>query len=261
MPRKDAHQSKREKAELYVLKFPHATAVDIAKMADVSVNTVDRARAKLAKQGMIQKGRHGAVPPKADPQTPEVEKVVTDRDTGTLTDERALYILNNLAEQGYRDKNLGLAKDAIKEYKRLEAQTTETTLGPPDPVTDRDKIERTTQILDVVGPVLTASAVIKAFCLQEDRTQFEEEFTRQSVTHPPRNEPRVELSGNPSSPNTPHDKTTENQVNPPKIEGPPEDTPNSPPSNNIGEENGLILGGNPPRQEQDGGGDPHKLGS
>jgi DNA-binding transcriptional regulator YhcF (GntR family) len=259
-PRK-GDRPQQVRAEKYIFRFPHAQAVDIAKMADVSVNTVTRARAKLAKQGLIKKGRHDGYPPLPDPQTPEVEKVVTDRDTGTLTDERALFILNNLAEQGYRDKNLGLAKDAIKEYKRLEAQTTETTLGPPDPVTDRDKIERTTQILDVVGPVLTASAVIKAFCLQEDRTQFEEEFTRQSVTHPPRNEPRVELSGNPSSPNTPHDKTTENQVNPPKIEGPPEDTPNSPPSNNIGEENGLILGGNPPSQEQDGGGDPHKLGS
>lgn len=229
--------SPRARAKLALLKHHDMTSLAIAAMIGVGHNTVNRARAELVEEGLLEKHKHNRpalrtniiVPPA--PLTPEVEEVVSKQASGRLTVDESLDMLTSFARRGDAEGNLTLSRDAIKEFHKLESQATETILGPPDPLTDEDKIERAWPILDVLGPTLAAHAAVQAFPLTEDRAAFEEEYARQSATHKPRTEQRADISGITSS-EAAHEEIHKSEEEPPvaqKHEARPSDSGSSDP--------------------------------
>jgi hypothetical protein len=238
------------KCQILLLKYPHMNAADIARLADCNIRSVYRARKILQAKGLLKKHeKHRTSQILTDvpshPVTPEVAKVSEDQAAGRLTIDESLDMLSQFARDGKREGNLTLAKDAIKEFTRLESQAVEAVLGPPDPLTDADKIERSTQILDVIGPHLAALAVKSAFTESEDLSAFEEEFTRRSPTHS--HGQRVVVAGETSS-EAAHGQDPKTQTGPQVGQEDATSPNNNPPSLHIGQTH-PELGGRGPHEE------------
>ena len=224
------------RARMLLLDHPNFTDQEVAQTAKTSLRTVSYAKKKLVEEGIVPRSYFDrsnkarsllmADKLKADPTTtlakaisesesPEVVEVKTAQQAGTLTIEESLERYTKFARQAEIEGNFSLSKDATKAYHELEARSSETILGPPPPQTDEDKVARTTNILDVVGPTLVATAICRAFHLIEDRKAFEEEFSRQSVTHPPKDDTRASTLAGDSS----NAQVAENTESPPLVEG------------------------------------------
>jgi len=239
------------RARMILLDHPDYTNQEVADDAKCGIRTVNYARAQLIKEGIVPASyfdrttkartlkvtdRRRADPnsklslsvasndTSSEPVSPEVAEVKTAQQSGTLTIEESLERYTKFARDAEAEGNFSLSKDATKAYHELEARSSETILGPPPPQTDEEKVSRTTNILDVVGPTLTATAICQAFILVEDRKAFEEEFSRQSVTHPPKDDTRASTLAGDSS----DAETAESPESPPLAEGHAE----SPPDNN-----------------------------
>ena len=251
MPRKKGKDlSPGLRARQYLLDHPHDSNQEVAEAIRVGLRTVSYARSHLIKEGIVPPTyfdrtiKHRAIQVadrvKADPDSklnqfidppinPLIEKVTSHHRVGKLTTEESLDMLADFARHARDDGNFPLAKDAIVAYNRIEATSTETQLGPPPPQTDKDKVSRTTSILDVVGPTIAAHAAVGAFITNEDRDSFEEEFARQSVTHPPTKEDRTLISTGDSPTNEgTDDKTNQSEASEEVDPGHAKDTPNIP---------------------------------
>lgn len=72
--------------------------------------------------------------------------------------------LKSLGKQATADSNLDLQFKCIAAIRDLDNKSQEKrAIGPPDPITDAEKVLRTADILDCVGPLLTAKAIKKTF--------------------------------------------------------------------------------------------------
>jgi hypothetical protein len=236
------------RARMALLDHPDFTDQEIADHAKCGLRTVAYAKQKLIREGHVPvsyfdrttKTRTLKMTERllADPTSklslsvasndtssehvsPEVAEIKTAQQSGTLTIEESLERYTKFARDAEAEGNFSLSKDATKAYHELEARSSETILGPPPPQTDEEKVSRTTNILDVVGPALTATAICQAFILIEDRAAFEEEFSRQSVTHPPKDDTRASTLAGDSS----NAETAEGPESPPLAEGHAESSP------------------------------------
>ena len=223
---------------MILLDHPTYTNQEVADDAKCSIRTVNYARTKLVKEGIVPASYFDrsiatrtlnltsptrTAPPTAPPVTDSDTSLEPVAPTGDhdLTIDESLSMLAGFAKSAEREGNYPLAKDAVLAHRKLKDAFTSVELGPPPPQTDEDKVSRTTNILDVVGPTLTATAICQAFILVEDRKAFEEEFSRQSVTHPPKDDTRASTLAGDSS----NAQAAESQESPPLDPGHPESPP------------------------------------
>lgn len=211
---------------MVLLDHPDYTDREVADTAKCGLRTVGYAKANLIAEGHVKasyfdrtiKNRTVKMTERLleDP-TSKLSQSHTNSDTfpvsktefqdHDLTIEESLSMLAGFAKSAEREGNFPLAKDAVMAHRKLKDAFTTTELGPPPPQTDEEKVARTTIILDVVGPTLVATAICQAFNLIEDRAAFEEEFARQSVTHPPKDDTRAStLAGDFSNAETHEDQ-------------------------------------------------------
>lgn len=200
MPKGRPKSRLRLLAEEYLLANPYASTEMICDATRVNPATVTRIRKDLVKRGLIRASIHDWSSPEGrsakslEPEgakidTEGVEKVLAKLEelrtpTGDpLTTEESLQLLSSLARAANTDGNSKLAIDATMAFHRLQDRTTAVQLGPPPPLTDEDKITRMTHLVDVVGPVILASATFRALSA-EDLCAFEEELGRLKATHP-----------------------------------------------------------------------------
>ncbi len=237
------------RARQYLLDHPLATTEEVSNAMLVGSRTVSYARSFLIRKGIVPptyfdrsvEARSIPVEERASTDqnsqlnqylatlntetspsiSEEVGKVLTSQQNGKLTTAESLDMLAEFARIARKEGNFPLAKDAIVAYNKIEQGTTEAQLGPPPPQTDTQKVTRITHLLDVVGPTVAAHGICQAFVTIEDRRSFEEEFARQSVTHPPTKEDRtLNSTGEPSNDET--NKGTESEeVDPRHAENPP----------------------------------------
>ncbi len=254
------------RARQYLLDHPHDSNQEVANAVKCGLRTVGYARKELIDQGIVNPSyferslrtqalklatRQQKLPPPpsitnpdTDPDATQIVEQVVGKKTGNLTTEESLAMLTQFARVAQKEKNFALAKDAVIAHDRIAKGSTVSQLGPPPPQKDEDKATRTTNILDVVGPTIAALAIVKAFPIEEDRKLFEEEFARQSVTHPPHKEPRaLDLAGESS-----HDQTPKDKESPQMDQGHAEDSLNSSPRIPLNETN-EELGGHREKEE------------
>lgn len=263
MRRKPGQMGPGLRARQYLKDNPKASLEEVATNMACSRRTVGLQRRHLVESG--------AVPPNyfdraVDTRTaktmanvmnsdksPEVEGVESQHKGGQLTTEESLEMLTRFARSAEKEGNFPLAKDAINAHDRIAKASSITHLGPPDPQTDTQKVERMTVLLDVVGPVISALALCHAYHTPEDRKLFEEEFSRQSVTHPSHVETGTsDLAGDSSNA-----QDRENKESPQVDSGHAESPPDGDPSVHLSQRD-PGLGGH--RPDEAGSGDPPKLG-
>lgn len=236
------------RARAVLIDHPYYTVEEVAEEAKCGIRTVSYQKSNLIREGIVDPAYFDHSPkartldltrrrgldtsiPLGTPESPEIENVVTEQEAGRLTTEESLDMLADFARKARDSRNFPLAKDAIVAYNKIESGTIETQLGPPPPQTDPEKVSRTTHILDVVGPTVAAKAVCQAFTQEMDRRSFEEEFARQSVTHPPTKETQTLILTGESS----NDETNQSAESQEVDSGHAKDPPDSPSSLPISE--------------------------
>lgn len=181
---------RRQRIEEYLLTHPNVTNAEGAAYFGCSERTITRVRQAAIKKGFLTPSYYDHITEEPPPVTTEgaetlrreLEKM---RGVGgePLTDAEALQMLANLARDAAANRQGSMLRDAILAHKKISSDTTQQHLGPPPPLTDEDKVQRTADILDVVGPLLAAAAHLR----QPDPSfanAFAEEFHRlQSTQH------------------------------------------------------------------------------
>lgn len=139
----------------------------------------------------------------------EIERTLAEArgDSGKpLEDAEKLNMLAVLARRAYQDDNAKLAGDLVTVHTRIRDSTKqESTLGPGPPATPEETLDRTSIILDCVGPEVAAAAVARAFT-GTDLATFGTTFDRLKVTapHSPPHEPRASEAVPPSAERPPN---------------------------------------------------------
>ena len=228
------------RARQYLLDHPHETNKAVAEATQVGERTVGYARKALvdsekvsaeyfsrtanAKTQSLKANPHPASGSAGD-KAHEALKF----DGKNLSTEESLEMLTQLARDGFEGGNFAQAKGSIETHEKLKARSAVSTLGPPDPQTDKEKIDRLAVIIDVCGPILAASAVLKAFWEAPERTLFFGEFERQQSTRALGTNPWGQTATN-SPPITTEDlldgESNEDQEGPAVAEEHAEDAPN-----------------------------------
>lgn len=227
-----------ERARRWMMKHPEDSVRQVSEAAGVSVRIVYYQRKKMVLEGQVPADHFSLtsyakplLAPKAggsDSPTSEGHKTLGFKDANLSTEE-SLKMLTTLARDGYEAGNFAQAKGSIETHEKLQNRSAVSTLGPPDPQTDKEKIDRLAVIIDVCGPILAASAILKAFWGSTERNLFFGEATRQQATRVPDINPWAQTAVS-SPPITPEevmdDSSHEDQKGPPVAtydeKGPPD---------------------------------------
>lgn len=190
-PSKKPHPAvkRRQRIEEYLLTHPESTNATVAAYFGLSERTISSVRSTAVKKGLLKPSYfdHTSEPVEAIPTegaeiiAKELQKL-RGMHNEPLTDAESLSILSGMARKSAAEGNLSLARDAILAHKKIEAATQVAQLGPGPPLTEADLIMRTSDIIDVVGPHITAVCILRQ--LPDFLPQFEEEFGRLKATQP-----------------------------------------------------------------------------
>jgi len=188
-PPKKAHPAvkRRQRIEEYLLTHENATNATVAAYFGISERTVSSVRSGAIRKNLIKPSYYDHTTEPVDEITTVGAEVIAKElqklrglHNEPLSDEEALSILAGMARKSAAENNLSLSRDAIIAYKKIESATKIQQLGPPPPQTEQDLIERTSDILDVVGPIITVASIARQ--LPEFLTAFSEEFGRLKAT-------------------------------------------------------------------------------
>lgn len=183
---------KRQIVEEYLIAHEHASNAEVGAACGVSERTVSTARKDAVTKGLIKPAYrdHRSPETSLETHTPEQSDEILRQlhkirgiSGEPLTQAESLQMLANMAREAFASKNPGLAKDALLAHDKISARASEVDLGLPDPLTTDEKILRTADILDVVGPSIAAHALIRVLS-PPGRLTFEEEYGRLKATHP-----------------------------------------------------------------------------
>ena len=190
-PPKKAHPAvkRRQRIEEYLITHPEATNATVAAYFGVSERTISSVRSVAIRKNLIQPSYFDHTTPPIEPLTTEGAEAIAKElqkmrglHNEPLSDEEMLSILSGMVRRSAADNNLSLARDAILAYKKIQAATEVRELGPGPPQTEQELIERTSDIIDVVGPTLVAACIMRQ--LPDFLPLFEEEFGRLKATQP-----------------------------------------------------------------------------
>jgi hypothetical protein len=167
-PDQPAKIDRRQRIEEYLLTHPNSTNPETAAYFGCSERTITRVRQAAIKKGFLTPSYFDRVSDEPPPVTTEGAEVLRrelEKMRGVsgepLTDTESLQMLANLARDAAANRQGGMLRDAILAHKKISSDTDQKHLGPPPPLTDEDKIQRTADILDVVGPILAALAHLR----------------------------------------------------------------------------------------------------
>lgn len=179
------------RAEEALKLHPKESAANIARMTGTNIRTVYNARNRLIRDGIVPPdyfplrntaGTYGQKHPEGGSASPELTHEDLGFKNDNLSTEESLKMLTTLARDGFKGGNYAQTKGSIETHDKLRQRSAVSTLGPVDPQSDAEKIDRLAVLIDVCGPILTASAVLKAFWNNPERELFFGESARQQST-------------------------------------------------------------------------------
>lgn len=203
-------RSKVRKIELareYLIANPEASNNQASRELGCSIGTVSNARRLLITAGLVPKRYHDRRPddtPGPTDQFPTLANPVDLQGAEELkqrlgelsgaageahTPDEVKRRLSAIARNAALEHNGQLEIAALNALGRAEAQFAEkTTLGPPPPATDEEKIDRLSVLISCTDPKITCSALFRAFT-EEEIAEFARLFSK--MWNPAHNPPPI----------------------------------------------------------------------
>lgn len=195
---------KRQLVEEYLITHPFAANAEVAAACGVSERLISTARKDAVAKGLLEPAYmdRQSKPLDTEPSSPgsghlpeqvqEYLKGLTGANGKPIETEEALSMLGTAIRQAYANKNFALFRDLVLADSRIRDKTADTNLTVPDPLTPEEFVKHTSDILDCIGPLLTAAALCHAFDVP-NRLAFEEEYGRIKATRSPAETPGAKI--------------------------------------------------------------------